>query len=146
MKIVRFNSRTFSILYRIPWLEWPLIYDIRARPFKITSPTGTSDLQMVDIGLRVLYRPDPGAIQSIAKNIGEGKTAPLIRLFPIRQIGAFRSLKIDCTKLRHRRMSWVSDICKITRTLTFQKKNQRPEFHKFHEFLTLRADCTRLRY
>ena len=27
---------------------------------------------MVDIGLRVLYRPDPGAIQSIAKNIGEG--------------------------------------------------------------------------
>ena len=53
-------------------MEWPLIYDIRARPFKITSPTGTSDLQMVDIGLRVLYRPDPGAIQSIAKNIGEG--------------------------------------------------------------------------
>jgi len=26
---------------------------------------------MVDIGLRVLYRPDPGAITSIAKNVGE---------------------------------------------------------------------------
>ena len=54
-------------------MEWPLIYDIRSRPFKITSPTGTQDLQMVDIGLRVLYRPDPGAIPSIARNIGEGK-------------------------------------------------------------------------
>ena len=54
-------------------MEWPLIYDIRARPFKITSPTGTRDLQMVDIGLRILYRPDPGAIPSIAKNVGEGK-------------------------------------------------------------------------
>merc|ERR1712131_34840 len=63
--------KTEGLNFRIPWLEWPLIYDIRARPFKITSPTGTSDLQMVDIGLRVLYRPDPGAIQSIAKNIGE---------------------------------------------------------------------------
>merc|ERR1712227_478823 len=63
--------KTEGLNFRIPWLEWPLIYDIRARPFKITTPTGTSDLQMVDIGLRVLYRPDPGAIQSIAKNIGE---------------------------------------------------------------------------
>ena len=60
------------LVFRIPWLEWPLIYDIRSRPFKITSPTGTRDLQMVDIGLRVLYRPDPGAISYIAKNIGEG--------------------------------------------------------------------------
>merc|ERR1711937_1120012 len=63
--------KTEGLNFRIPWLEGPLIYDIRARPFKITSPTGTSDLQMVDIGLRVLYRPDPGAIQSIAKNIGQ---------------------------------------------------------------------------
>merc|ERR1712110_1376420 len=62
---------TEGMNFRIPWLEWPLIYDIRARPFKITSPTGTKDLQMVDIGLRILYRPDPGAIPSIAKNIGE---------------------------------------------------------------------------
>ena len=27
--------------------------------------------------------------------------------FPMRQLGAFRSLKIDCTNLRHRIMSWV---------------------------------------
>jgi len=62
---------TEGLNFRVPWLEWPLIYDIRSRPFKITSPTGTRDLQMVDIGLRVLYRPDPGAITSIAKNVGE---------------------------------------------------------------------------
>ena len=33
----------------------------------------------------------------------------------------------------------------ITRTLTIQKKNQRPEFHKFHDFLTSRAVRARLR-
>ena len=31
----------------------------------------------------------------------------LTRRFPMRQIGTFRSLKSDCTKLRHRRRSWV---------------------------------------
>lgn len=67
-------------------MEWPLIYDIRSRPFKITSPTGTRDLQMVDIGLRVLYRPDPGAIPSIAKNIGEGNNYNLFRLLLIFKI------------------------------------------------------------
>ena len=33
--------------------------------------------------------------------------ANLTRRFPMCQIGAFRSLKSDCTRLRHRRMSWM---------------------------------------
>ena len=57
----------------VPWLEWPLIYDIRAKPNQIKSETGTKDLQMVNIGLRVLYRPDPNQIPFLAKNIGGGK-------------------------------------------------------------------------
>jgi len=56
--------------FKIPWVEWPLIYDIRARPYQIKSETGTKDLQMVDLGLRILYRPDSGAIPWIAKNVG----------------------------------------------------------------------------
>jgi len=56
--------------FRIPWLEWPLIYDIRARPYQIKSDTGTKDLQMVDLGLRILYRPNASQIPWLAKNIG----------------------------------------------------------------------------
>merc|ERR1712193_28622 len=56
--------------FKLPWMEWPLIYDIRAKPNQIKSETGTKDLQMVNIGLRVLYRPDPNQIAWMAKNIG----------------------------------------------------------------------------
>ena len=56
---------------RVPWLQWPLIYDIRSRAYKVVSPSGTADLQMVDIGLRVLYRPNPGKIPEMAQQIGE---------------------------------------------------------------------------
>lgn len=31
----------------IPWIERPIIYDIRARPNVITSTSGSRDLQMV---------------------------------------------------------------------------------------------------
>jgi len=61
---------TEGLHFIVPWLEWPLIYDIRAKPNQIKSETGTKDLQMVNIGLRVLYRPDPNAIAFLAKNIG----------------------------------------------------------------------------
>merc|ERR1712180_287817 len=56
--------------FRIPWVEWPLIYDIRARPYQIKSDTGTKDLQMVDLGLRILYRPNSNQITWLAKNVG----------------------------------------------------------------------------
>jgi len=26
---------------RIPWFQWPIIYDIRAKPRRIASPTGS---------------------------------------------------------------------------------------------------------
>ena len=31
--------------FRIPWFQYPIIYDIRSRPRKISSPTGSKDLQ-----------------------------------------------------------------------------------------------------
>ena len=37
----------------------------------MVSPSGTADLQMVDIGLRVLFRPQPDRIGIIAQTIGE---------------------------------------------------------------------------
>ena len=54
----------------IPWFEWPIIFDIRTRPRAIKSQSGTRDLQMVDIGLRVLTRPDPAKLPLIYRAIG----------------------------------------------------------------------------
>lgn len=56
--------------FRVPWFQYPLIYDIRSRPRKITSPTGSKDLQMVNISLRVLSRPDALSIPTIARELG----------------------------------------------------------------------------
>ena len=36
--------------FRIPWLQKPIIFDIRARPYKFVSPSGSKDLQIVNIG------------------------------------------------------------------------------------------------
>ena len=33
--------------FRLPWFEYPIIYDIRAKPRTMSSPTGSKDLQMV---------------------------------------------------------------------------------------------------
>uniref|UniRef100_A0A8D2ENT0 Prohibitin n=1 Tax=Theropithecus gelada TaxID=9565 RepID=A0A8D2ENT0_THEGE len=94
--------------FRIPWFQYPIIYDIRARPRKISSPTGSkgqcqavhhctghigrnmkeknawervfgldqplltsiSDLQMVNISLRVLSRPNAQELPSMYQRLG----------------------------------------------------------------------------
>uniref|UniRef100_A0A8C5J439 Prohibitin n=1 Tax=Junco hyemalis TaxID=40217 RepID=A0A8C5J439_JUNHY len=55
---------------RIPWFQYPIIYDIRARPRKISSPTGSKDLQMVNISLRVLTRPNAAELPSMYQRLG----------------------------------------------------------------------------
>merc|ERR1711993_53507 len=55
---------------RVPWFQYPIIYDIRSRPRKMSSPTGSKDLQMVNISLRVLSRPDANSIPTIHKELG----------------------------------------------------------------------------
>ncbi len=44
--------------------------DIRSRPRTINSTTGTKDLQMVNISLRVLYRPKVDMLATIVKTLG----------------------------------------------------------------------------
>ena len=56
--------------FRIPWFQYPIIYDVKAKPRKISSPTGSKDLQMVNISLRVLSRPDASRIPEIHKELG----------------------------------------------------------------------------
>lgn len=43
---------------KLPYFERPIIYDVRTHPKQIKSVTGSKDLQMVNISLRVLFRPD----------------------------------------------------------------------------------------
>jgi len=54
----------------IPWFERPIIYDVRARPNVIQSTSGSRDLQMVNIGLRVLTRPMPAKLPEIYRTLG----------------------------------------------------------------------------
>jgi prohibitin 2 len=77
------------ILIQIPWLETPIVFDIRAKPRSIASLTGTKgerwsgplhwasetqntlDLQMVNITCRVLSRPSPQALPTIYRELGQ---------------------------------------------------------------------------
>jgi prohibitin 1 len=54
----------------IPWLQRPIIYDVRTRPRAITTTTGSKDLQTVSITLRVLHRPDVLKLPLIYQNLG----------------------------------------------------------------------------
>ncbi|EEC76502.1 hypothetical protein OsI_14263 [Oryza sativa Indica Group] len=57
--------------FMIPWFERPIIYDVRARPNLVESTSGSRDLQMVRIGLRVLTRPLPEKLPTIYRSLGE---------------------------------------------------------------------------
>ncbi|TKR93420.1 hypothetical protein L596_007881 [Steinernema carpocapsae] len=55
----------------IPWVQRPIIFDIRSTPRAITTITGSKDLQNVSITLRILHRPEPSALPNIYLNIGQ---------------------------------------------------------------------------
>merc|ERR1719353_407756 len=54
----------------LPWFMRPIIYDVRAKPRMIQSMTGSRDLQMVNITLRVLSRPDVPHLPQIYRELG----------------------------------------------------------------------------
>lgn len=54
----------------IPWIETPVIYDVRAKPRNVSSLTGTKDLQMVNITCRVLSRPEVEKLPLIYRTLG----------------------------------------------------------------------------
>eukprot|EP00095_Tigriopus_kingsejongensis_P002896 snap_masked-scaffold336_size202805-processed-gene-0.4 protein:Tk02896 transcript:snap_masked-scaffold336_size202805-processed-gene-0.4-mRNA-1 annotation:"l237Cc" len=56
--------------FMIPWVQKPIIFDIRSRPKNVPSITGSKDLQNVNITLRVLFRPQPDALPNIYTTLG----------------------------------------------------------------------------
>lgn len=56
--------------FLIPWLQRPIIYDIKTRPKTIATTTGSKDLQNVSLTLRVLHRPEVMRLPKIYQTLG----------------------------------------------------------------------------
>ena len=50
--------------FLVPWLQRSIIFDVRTKPRNIATTTGSKDLQMVSLTLRVLHRPE---VQNLPK-------------------------------------------------------------------------------
>jgi len=59
-----------GIHVRVPWFETPTIYDIRTKPKLFTSLTGSRDLQMVNIQIRVLHKPVAAQLTELHRTLG----------------------------------------------------------------------------
>ncbi|XP_027687591.1 prohibitin-2 isoform X2 [Chelonia mydas] len=57
--------------FRIPWFQYPIIYDIRARPRKISSPTGSKELPKMyqRLGLDYEERVLPSIVNEVLKSV-----------------------------------------------------------------------------
>ncbi|KAG5455935.1 MAG: prohibitin-1, partial [Olpidium bornovanus] len=56
--------------FLIPWLQKAVDYDVRIKPRSISTTTGSKDMQMVSLTLRVLHRPDEKSLPAIYQNLG----------------------------------------------------------------------------
>ncbi|KNE65755.1 hypothetical protein AMAG_09732 [Allomyces macrogynus ATCC 38327] len=56
--------------FLVPWLQRAIMYDVRLRPRNISTTTGSRDMQMVSLTLRVLYKPETAQLPQIHKTLG----------------------------------------------------------------------------
>jgi len=57
--------------FKIPWIEREIVYNARAVSRKIHTYTGSKDLQMIDITIGVLSKPDSNRLPSIYRKLGQ---------------------------------------------------------------------------
>lgn len=55
----------------IPWVQRPIVFDIRSQPRNVPVVTGSKDLQNVNITLRILFRPKPDQLPRIYTILGQ---------------------------------------------------------------------------
>lgn len=55
----------------IPWFQRAVVFDIRTRAELINTQSGSKDLQMVQISLRVLFCPDKNELSYIYRTLGK---------------------------------------------------------------------------
>ena len=56
---------------RIPYFEWPIIFDIRTHYEVVNAVTGNKDLQTVMLTVRVLYRPMEDKLPALYRYVGK---------------------------------------------------------------------------
>jgi len=57
--------------FKIPGVMRPVMYTTRLRPTDIKTTTGTKDLQMVTVHIRMLFKPDIEKLTEIHQKLGE---------------------------------------------------------------------------
>lgn len=55
---VKENVSNEGTHFLIPWVQRSIMFDVRTKPRNISTTTGSKDLQMVSLTLRVLHRPE----------------------------------------------------------------------------------------
>ena len=74
-RLTRDKTSEHYSLVQMPWLERPVIYDVRAKPRNIASLTGTKDLQMVCWTVALLWalliRPGEHHLPCPLKTVGQ---------------------------------------------------------------------------
>lgn len=65
------NRKCFEGMnFIIPWFQRAIIYDVKTRPQLINTQSGSKDLQMIQISLRILFRPNPNKLPFIYRRLG----------------------------------------------------------------------------
>lgn len=67
---IRSDVRGEGTHFVIPVVQRPIIIDVRTKPREIPSVTGTKDLQMVNIKMRVLWRPVVEELPTLYRELG----------------------------------------------------------------------------
>jgi prohibitin 1 len=67
---IRDDVRGEGTHFMIPVIQRPIIIDVRTKPREIPSVTGTKDLQMVNIKMRVLWRPIVEELPRLYRELG----------------------------------------------------------------------------
>jgi prohibitin 2 len=79
-KAVKFNvfsglsAKTYGegANFAIPWVETPIVFDMRNKATELVTASGSRDLQMISMSVRVLYKPNEKALPEIYRHLGVG--------------------------------------------------------------------------
>ena len=61
---------TEGLNFVVPWFQRANIYNVRVRSQVVNTSSGSKDLQMVQISLRVLFKPDPAQLPTLYRFLG----------------------------------------------------------------------------